>query len=155
MIPAAVQPELTMELNATLEDKLDEAIGKGLYHDIDGGIYGAPLGWAVRCLSSGSSTSSGGEGAATRVVVVEEANMTTGTKSRWGTPESVYPTSAIVHRISSGEQMRRGLALALAWQARTDEWLRASVAVAAAAAGGGGGGKEAAACRRRFVEGAL
>ena len=143
--------------------------GKGLYHDIDGGINGSPLGWAVRCLSSGGGASNGGGGgrgeggggAAARAVVVEEANMTTGTKSRWGTPESVYPTSAIVHRISSGEQMRRGLALALAWQAHTDEWLRAPVAAAAAAAaaggGGGGGGaaKEASACRRRFVEGVL
>lgn len=43
MIPAAVQPELTMELNATLEDKLDEAIGKGLYHDLTASVLAAPM----------------------------------------------------------------------------------------------------------------
>ena len=43
VIPATVQPELTMELNATLEDKLDEAIGKGLYHDLTASVLAAPM----------------------------------------------------------------------------------------------------------------
>ena len=42
--------------------------------------------------------------------------MTTGTPSRWGTPETVFPSSAVVHRIETPKQLLRAWALAVAWQ---------------------------------------
>ena len=83
------------------------AFGQGIFHDVDNGVKGAPLRAAKRCLGPQAA--------------VIESNMTTGSLSKWRTGETVYPSSGIVHRIDSRDQMHRCLALARAWESKVRE----------------------------------
>ena len=46
--------------------------------------------------------------------------LTTGTASPWGTPETLGPMSAIVHRVGSARQWRHAAALADHWSSRIE-----------------------------------
>lgn len=85
--------------------------GVSVHHNLDGGPGKDHRAYAAlehECL------------ARLNVSARDALQLTTGTASPWGTPETLGPMSAIVHRVGSARQWRHAAALADHWSSRIE-----------------------------------